>query len=99
MKTLPKTLLGLIGKGGDYLENKIEYLMSLPYLIIILPEEKGGYTGIVPDLPVCMTCAETWEDLEEQLKDAKREWFKTVLEEGKQIPRPRWRDIWNEKSS
>jgi predicted RNase H-like HicB family nuclease len=99
MKTLPKTLLGPIGKGGDCLEKKIEYLMSLPYPVVILPEEEGGYTGIVPDLPGCMTCAETWEELGEQLKDAKREWFKAVLEEGKEVPQPRWRHTFNERLS
>ena len=67
----------------------IEYYMSLPYRIEIYPEpDKSGYTAEVPDLPGCLTCADTLDELGEMIEDAKRGWFEVALERGLSIPEP-----------
>lgn len=66
----------------------IEYYMRLPYRVEVYPDEEEGYTAIVPELPGCMTCAETLEELWDMLEDAKRLWIETVLEDGGYVPEP-----------
>ena len=67
----------------------IDYYMSLPYHMEIIPDmEEGGYTAKFPDLPGCLTCAETIEDLVENEKDAKKVWLTAALEEGIKIAEP-----------
>ena len=45
-------------------EKSIEYYMNLPYRIEIYPEpDERGYTALIPELPGCMTCADTLEEL------------------------------------
>jgi predicted RNase H-like HicB family nuclease len=40
----------------------LEYFLSLKYPISIYPEEKDGYTALIPDLPGCITQGETLEE-------------------------------------
>ena len=50
----------------------VEYYMSLPYRLEIYPDAvEGGFTAAYPDLPGCLTCAETMEDLIKNAIDAK----------------------------
>ncbi|CCI07845.1 type II toxin-antitoxin system HicB family antitoxin [Microcystis protocystis FBCC-A270] len=37
----------------------LEYFLSLKYPISIYPEEEGGYTALIPNLPGCMSQGET----------------------------------------
>ena len=63
--------------------------MSLPYRMEIIPDmEEGGFTVCFPDLPGCLTCAETLEDAVSNAKDAKRAWFQAALESGIEIAEP-----------
>ncbi len=65
----------------------IEYYMNLPYKMEIVPDiEEGGFVASFPDLPGCVTCAETMEKVVENAMDAKRAWIEAELEEGKVIP-------------
>lgn len=50
--------------------------------------EEGGYTARVPDLPGCLTCAETIEKLVESTSDAKKVWLDAALEDGIEITVP-----------
>lgn len=67
----------------------LEYYMSLNYKIEILHDkEEGGFAVSCPELPGCMTCAETAEDGLKQIEDAKKEWFTACIEDGVEIPEP-----------
>ena len=67
----------------------IEYYMSLPYHMEIIPDrEEGGYTARFPDLPGCLTCAETIEDLVASAQDAKKTWLTAAIEDGIEIAEP-----------
>ena len=51
----------------------IEYYMSLPYRLEIIPDTvEGGYAARYPDLPGCITCADSIEDVFSNAEDAKR---------------------------
>ncbi len=67
----------------------LECYMSLPYRVEIYPEPDGsGYTAEAPDLPGCLTCADTLAELWEMIEDAKRGWLEVALERGLSIPEP-----------
>lgn len=67
----------------------LEYYVNLPYRVDIYPEEDGnGYTAIIPDLPGCMTCADTIEELWDMIQEAKELWLEVALEDGDYIPEP-----------
>ena len=67
----------------------IDYYMSLPYHMEIIPDmEEGGYTAKFPDLPGCLTCAETIEDLVASAQDAKKTWLIAAIEDGIEIAEP-----------
>ena len=67
----------------------IEYYLSLPYRLEIVPDtEEGGYGARYPDLPGCITCAETMEGVIANALDAKRTWLEAALEEGMEIAEP-----------
>lgn len=67
----------------------LEYYMSLPYRMEIIPDtEEGGYTAWYPDLPGCMTCSETMEGIISNALDAKEAWIKAAIEDGIVINEP-----------
>jgi predicted RNase H-like HicB family nuclease len=67
----------------------IEYYMNLKYRMeIIEDQDEGGYVAYYPELPGCMTCAETVEETITELQDAKREWITAMLEDGMDIAEP-----------
>ena len=67
----------------------LDYYLSLPYSIEIIPDtEEGGFTARYPDLPGCITCAETLEDVITNAKDAKVAWLTVAIEDGIAIPEP-----------
>ena len=71
----------------------IDYYLSLPYRMEIIPDkEEGGYTAKYPDLPGCLTCAETIEELVANAEDAKKVWLTAALEDGIKIAEPQQDD-------
>lgn len=69
-------------------EKTVEYYMGLPYEAVIKPDEDGWFAR-VPDLPGCMTHAETYELLGPMIEDAQRGWIEDALEHGDPVPEPR----------
>ena len=69
-------------------EKPLDYYLSLRYPVTLVPEEEGGYTAIVPDLPGCVTVGETAEEAMAMAEDAKRLWIEDAYESGEVIPVP-----------
>ena len=68
---------------------KIDDYMKIPYRMEIVEDiEEGGYVASFPDLPGCITCAETLEKVSEMAMDAKRVWIEAAIEDGYEIPLP-----------
>jgi len=71
------------------IEKNIEYYMSLPYRVEIYPEpDRSGYTALIPELPGCMTCADTLDELWGMIEEAKEGWLELSLADGDYIPEP-----------
>lgn len=70
-------------------EKNLAYYMRLPYRVEVYPEPDGtGYTAVIPDLPGCMTCADTLDELWDMIEEAKEGWLELSLEDGDYIPEP-----------
>ena len=68
---------------------KIEYYMGLPYRLEIVPDtEEGGFTAWYPELPGCITTAETMDDILHNALDAKKAWLEAAIESGTEIAEP-----------
>jgi predicted RNase H-like HicB family nuclease len=61
----------------------LEYFLSLKYPISIYPEEEGGYTALIPDLPGCITQGKTLEEVMINIEEASEFWIETVYFSGK----------------
>ncbi len=67
----------------------LDYYLSLPYKMVIIPDpQEGGFTAVYPELPGCLTCAETLEQLVRNAEEAKRLWLEAALEDVGDIPEP-----------
>lgn len=67
----------------------LDEYMKLPYRMEIIPDtEEGGYVVSFPELPGCLTCADTLEQAAVNGEGAKKEWLITAMEEGIEIPEP-----------
>lgn len=67
----------------------IEYYMSLPYRLEIIPDTvDGGFGARYPELPGCITCSETMDGVIANAIDAKRAWLTAALEDGITIAEP-----------
>ncbi len=72
----------------------IEYFLSLPYRLEIFPDtEEGGYGARYPELPGCITCGETLDNVARNAEDAKKSWLMAAIENGIDIPEPAKEDI------
>jgi antitoxin HicB len=66
----------------------LEYYLSLPYPIELIPDEDGYWFAKIPLLPGCMTQGATRNETLEMLDEAKALWLETALSEGIEIPEP-----------
>jgi antitoxin HicB len=66
----------------------LEYYLSLPYPIELIPDVDGYWFARIPLLKGCMTNGETREDALNMIDDAKRLWLETALSLGMPIPEP-----------
>jgi predicted RNase H-like HicB family nuclease len=66
----------------------VEHYLSLQYPFVVQADPDGGYVVFYPDLPGCMTQAETLVELPAMAEDARVGWIETEYEQGSDIPEP-----------
>src|SRR5205807_3705619 len=62
---------------------------QMKYAILIEPQEEGGYTVTVPDLPGCISQGETREECRRNIAEAIEGWIETARAHGWPIPKPK----------
>ena len=67
---------------------EIDRYLSLPYAIELRQYEDGTWFARMPELPGCMTEADTLEEVMEMIRNAQRAWIEACLEDGTPIPEP-----------
>lgn len=71
------------------ISNLINTYMAIPYSLEVIEDpDEGGFVARYPDLPGCITCGETIEDVYANAVDAKKEWLIATLEMGQEVPLP-----------
>jgi len=73
------------------MEKNLEYYEKLPYRIILEPwdDEQGVYwVARVAELPHCLIHGGTPEEAIREIEEVKRDWIKSNLERGLNIPEP-----------
>ena len=67
----------------------LEEYMKLPYKLEIVPDtEETGFVASYPELPGCITCAETISSVVKNAEDAKKEWLKQAIADNILINEP-----------
>ncbi len=66
----------------------LNYYLSLPYPIELIPDEDGFWFARIPLLEGCMTNGDSREEALRMIDDAKMLWLETALQVGKTIPEP-----------
>ena len=67
----------------------IDEYMRLPYRMEVIPDTaEGGYVVRFPELPGCLTCADTLEEAIRNAAECKKEWLTAAMEDGIDIPEP-----------
>jgi antitoxin HicB len=74
------------GAEGIMARKDLNYYLSLPYTIELIPDEEGYWFARIPLLEGCMTNAGSRENALIMLDDAKQLWLETALALGKTIP-------------
>ncbi len=70
-------------------EKNLEYYLSLPYTIQLIPYDDGTWFAEVAELPGCMTEADSWEEAGEMIREAMELWLEGALEDRLKIPEPK----------
>ncbi len=74
---------------------ELEAHLDRTYSFLVHPAEEGGYVAEIPELPGCITQAETLEELERNIEDARKAWIKVAFEQGLDIPKPRQEEVYS----
>lgn len=62
--------------------------MEHKYLVVIEKAEDGGYSAYVPDLPGCVSSADTVEELKHLIKEAIDMYVQDMIADGEPVPKP-----------
>jgi predicted RNase H-like HicB family nuclease len=70
------------------MKQPLEYYLRLHYSAVLIAEQEGGYTALIPDLPGCASVGETEDEAMAMVEDARCLWIKTAYQYGDIIPLP-----------
>lgn len=62
--------------------------MDRTYLVIIEKADDGSYSAYVPDLPGCVSCADTVEELKRLIGEAIEMYVQDMIADGEPVPEP-----------
>ena len=72
------------------MEKTLDYYVSLPYRLEIIPDDVGGgFYARYPELPGCITYGTDMTQLIQEIEDAKSIWLACMYEDGHEIPEPK----------
>lgn len=70
-------------------DKPLDHYLNRRYPFLVHASEDGGYVAEIEELPGCVTQAETLQEVEERIEDARRAWIEVAYEDGLEIPPPR----------
>ncbi len=75
----------------------LEEYLSLEYPMNVIASRDGGYVVVFPDLPGCLTQADTITELPELAEEARTLWIEAEYEDGRDIPLPSYPEEYSGK--
>jgi antitoxin HicB len=78
----------LIDESMTTQKKTLEYYLSLPYPVELIPDEDGYWFAQIPLLPGCMTQGASRTEALEMLDEAKEIWLEQQLLHNQSIPEP-----------
>ncbi len=69
-------------------DKPLSFYLNRHYPTTFYPDDDGGFTVIIPDLPGCMTQGDTAEEAFEMIAEAKELWIESAYEDNVPIPPP-----------
>ena len=60
--------------------------MNRKYLVVIEKAEDGSYSAYVPDLPGCVSCGDTPEEVKALIQEAIKMYIEDMIAGGEPIP-------------
>ena len=69
-------------------DKPLSFYLNRHYPTTFYPDEDGGFTVIIKDLPGCMTQGDTFEEAFAMIAEAKELWIESAYEDGVPIPPP-----------
>ena len=60
--------------------------MNHKYLVVIEKAEDGSYSAYVPDLPGCVSCGDTPEQVKARIQEAIKMYIEDMIADGEPIP-------------
>ena len=70
----------------------LEHYLALQYPFVVHADPDGGYVIVYPDLPGCLSQAETLDEIPAMAEDARVGWIETEYGEGRNIPEPSYQE-------
>ena len=67
----------------------LNFYMTLPYTVILKPDEDGDYIARILELEGCLSHGETPEEAISLLNEVKELWIADALDAGHQVPEPK----------
>jgi predicted RNase H-like HicB family nuclease len=61
--------------------------MKTGCMVIYFPDG-DGWGAEMPDLPGCLTCVDTLDQVREGIKEAIQDWIDVAIQDGEPIPEP-----------
>jgi len=58
------------------------------YLIVVEQADDGSFSAYVPDLPGCISCGDTMDEVRESIKEAIALHLEGLCAEGLEVPKP-----------
>ena len=56
---------------------------------VVYEQTPNNYAAYLPDLPGCISTGETWNDIQEMIREAITLYIEAALEDGEALPEPR----------
>ncbi len=70
------------------MKKNLEYYLSLPYTIEIIPDDGDAWFVRIKELPGCMTEVDEWIEIQAAIDEAKHLWLELALERERPVPEP-----------
>ena len=84
-------------KMSTAVDTSLEEYLALEYPFQVIADPDGGYVVVFPDLPGCMTQADSYEEIAAMAQDARALWIETAYDHGREIPLPSYPEEYSGK--